>query len=164
MTTSAAVESALLDTNVLVYALDQESPFHSAARTLLLRAADTAWQERLCVTPQVLAEFFAVVTNPRRVRSPRSPEEALRALEQFIALPNLTVLAVPVDVVSRWVPLVRAHRLGASRVFDAQLAATIVANGVRRIYTFDRAHFECFAELEVITPQQAIASHDNPPP
>lgn len=153
MTTSAAAEYALLDTNVLVYALDKESDFHGASRTLLLRAADKSWPERLCTTPQVLAEFFAVVTNPRRVRHPRTPLEALAAIEQFTLLPNLCVLPIPVDVVLRWGALVREQQLSASRVFDAQLAATILANGVHRIYTFDHKHFECFAELEVLTPQ-----------
>ncbi len=152
MTTSAVADLALLDTNVLVYALDEQSAFHTAARKILLRACGSASQERLCVTPQVCAEFFAVVTNARRVQHPRTPTEALMAVEQFMALPNLSVLPVPVDVVSRWIALVRGHNLSASRVFDAQLAATALANGVNRVYTFDRAHFECFGDLEVVTP------------
>lgn len=59
---------------------------------------------------------------------------------------------MPGDVVARWLALVRVNRLAAARVFDAQLAATMLANGVRRIDTFDRAHFECFAGMEVATP------------
>lgn len=152
MTTVADANGALLDTNVLVYAFDKESPFHAASRTLVLRAADGAWHERLCTTPQVLAEFFAVVTNPRRVFHSRTPDEALAAVEYLTALPNLVLLPVPVDVVSRWISLVQVNQLAAARVFDAQLAATMLANGVRRIYTFDRAHFECFAGIEVATP------------
>jgi len=153
MSTAAAAELALLDTNLFVYAVDEESEFHAASRGLLLRAGDAAAQERLCAAPQVLAEFFAVVTSPRRVRNPRTPEEALSAVERFIALPNLAVLPVPVDLVPRWIALVRAHQLSASRVFDAQLAATMLANGVPRIYTYDRGHFECFPGIEVVTPQ-----------
>ncbi len=152
MPMSPVAESALLDTNVLVYAMDETSAFHAASRKVVLRACDTAAEERLCVTPQVLAELFAVVTNPKRVRRPRTSAEALIAVEQFLALPNLSVLPVPVDVVSRWIALARTHELSASRVFDAQLAATALANGVKRIYTYDRAHFACFNAIEIVTP------------
>ncbi len=152
MTVNPVADLALLDTNVLVYAMDETSAFHAASRKVVLRACDSTAQERLCVAPQVLAEFFAVVTNPKRVQRPRTPAEALMVVEQFLALPNLSVLPVPIDVVSRWIILVRERALNASRVFDAQLVATALANGVRRVYTYDRAHFECFNGIEVVTP------------
>jgi len=37
-------------------------------------------------------------------------------------------------------------------VFDLQLAATMLANGVQRIYTFNVADFEGFTELVILTP------------
>jgi len=153
MSTAAAAELGLLDTNVLVYAMDEESEFNASSRSLLLRAADGGPEERPCATPQVFAEFFAVVTSPRRVRSPRTPDEALKAIEQFIVLPSLAVLPVPVDLAPRWIALVRTHQLSAARVFGAQLVATMLANGGRRIYTFDQAHFEPFIDVEVVTPR-----------
>jgi hypothetical protein len=30
--------------------------------------------------------------------------------------------------------------------------AAMLGNGVRRIYTFNRTHFEAFPEIEVLTP------------
>lgn len=62
---------ALLDTNVLIDAFYKDSDHYPAARSLL----DLAQQEEpsLCVTPQVLAEFYAVVTHPKRVTHPKSP-------------------------------------------------------------------------------------------
>jgi len=161
MSSFAVTEPALLDTNILVYAVDAQSAYHAACRPLLLQAADNHSSEPLCVTPQVLAEFFAVVTNARRVRNPRAPDEAARAVDQIMTLPNLTVLPIPVDIFSRWVSLVRTHRLSGSRVFDAQLVATMLANGVRRIYTLDRAHFECFPDIEVVSPRLPPETGDN---
>jgi predicted nucleic acid-binding protein len=37
-------------------------------------------------------------------------------------------------------------------VFDLQIVATMQANGVQRIYTFNTADFEVFTELSVVTP------------
>jgi predicted nucleic acid-binding protein len=55
-------EYALVDTNVLVYAADKTSPFHQPAK--ILRDKGEVGKTSLCVCPQVLNEFFAVVTDP----------------------------------------------------------------------------------------------------
>ena len=143
-------ELALVDTNVLVYAFHRESEHHAACRTLLDQAQNG--QIVLCITSQVLAEFYAIVTDPRRVAVPRQPEEALRAIGAVLAMPGLTLLPVPGDVVTRWAALVRRHPVTGGAIFDAQLAATMLGHGVLRLYTFDRSHFERFEELEVLTP------------
>ena len=70
---------ALVDTNVLVYALYPESAHHAASRALLDKARTGSLP--LCVTHQTIAEFYAVVTNPRRVAVPRQPEEAIDVIE-----------------------------------------------------------------------------------
>ena len=59
MPTSA--DLALVDTNVLVYALFPEAPQHAAARALLDRAekADAG----LCVSLTVVSEFLSIVTR-----------------------------------------------------------------------------------------------------
>jgi hypothetical protein len=57
----------------------------------------------------VLAEFYAVVTNPRRVTEAKSPEAVLEAITHLIAMPGLTLLPSPLDLVSRWTALLREH-------------------------------------------------------
>jgi toxin-antitoxin system PIN domain toxin len=152
MTTSTSSGTlCLVDTNVIVHAHDQDSPHHGPAKRLLSRA--DAPDAALCVTPQILAEFFAVVTNPKRVARPRSPEDALSAIEWILQRPGVTLLPVPTDVVSRWIDLVRRFPVTRQRIFDLQLVATMLGNGVTRLYTFNRADFEHFPQIEVLTPQ-----------
>jgi predicted nucleic acid-binding protein len=88
-----SADRSLVDTNVLVYALFPAAPQHAASRALVESATDPA--AGLVVFPQMLAEFFAVVTNPRRVAVAKTAEEALQAIEQFLALPGLTLLPLP---------------------------------------------------------------------
>jgi toxin-antitoxin system PIN domain toxin len=143
-------ELAMVDTNVLVYAYYEDTPQYPAAFPLLDRAqeADAA----LCVSPQVLAEFYAVITNPRRVSAPFSSDEALAELEKIRALPGLTLLPVPLDMVDRWIALLREHAVTGRHIFDAQLVATMLGNGITRLYTFNRTDFERFPGIEVLTP------------
>jgi predicted nucleic acid-binding protein len=141
---------ALVDTNVLIYSPLEADSHHQASKSLMERAQDG--DANLCVAPPVLSEFFSAITNPRQVSSPYTAEEALTEIEAFISLPGLALLPVPADVVGRWTALVRQRPVIGPAVFDLQIAATMLGNGVRRIYTFNRADFERIPGLEVLTP------------
>lgn len=142
------VEPGIVDANVLVYALDADAPQHAAARALIEAARDAP--TTLFVTSQILCEFYSIVTNARRVLKPRSPSDALSAISGLLAF--LHVLPVPVHTVAGWLDLLRRHPLTGGDVFDLQIVATMQANGVQRIYTFNTADFEVFTELSVVTP------------
>ena len=90
---TSADDLVLVDTNVLIESLFDGAPHHAAAAALLERAQ--TGDVELCVLPQVLAEFYAVVVV---------------------------------------------------------LAASMLGNGVRRIYTFNRSDFVRFSEVEVLEP------------
>ena len=122
-----SVEPGIIDTNVLVYALDADAPQHAAARALLETArADTT--APLFVTSQILCEFYSIVTNPRRVPKPRSAAEAIAAISDLLAF--LQVLPVPAHAIDGLLDLLRRHPVTAGDVFDLQIVATMQANGV----------------------------------
>ena len=146
----AASEMVLLDTNVLVYALDEECPHHDRSRVVVERAANG--EGGYCISSQTLSEFFAVVTNPRRVKKPRSATEAVDAIETFLARPGITVLSVQPEVTTRWLALIRQAPVTGATVFDVQLAATALEAGVSKVCTFNAADFLRIKGIEVITP------------
>jgi uncharacterized protein len=142
------VEPGIVDTNVLIYALDTAAPQHAAARALLDAARTDA--TTLFVTSQILCEFYSVLTNPRRIARPRDAAEALSALSEMLAF--LHVLPIPASTIDRLLDLLRRHPVTGGDVFDLQIVATMQANGVERIYTFNTADFEAFPELSIVTP------------
>jgi toxin-antitoxin system PIN domain toxin len=144
-----SAEPGLIDANVLVYALDADAPQHAASRALL-EAARNDESTTLYVTSQVLCEFYSIVTNPRRVPTPRSPADALAAISSLLAF--LHVLPVPARAVEGWMDLLRQHPVIGGDVLDLQLVATMQANGVNRIYTFNTDDFEVFPGLGVVAP------------
>ena len=145
-----AADLALIDTNVIVYALYADAPQHKAALEILTKTVDP--DAGLCVAPQNLFELYAVVTNPRRVSVAFSIREAVELIEALLSRAGLTVLPVPPDVVLRCLELVRGSSVSGRRIFDAMLAATMHENGVRRIYTFNDADFSPFQGLHVLIP------------
>jgi hypothetical protein len=144
-----SVEPGLIDANVLVYAMDADAPQHVASRALLDTARDTSTV--LYVTSQILCEFYSIVTNARRVPKPRSPADALSAISGLLSF--LHVLPIPVRAVEEWLGLLRRRPVTGGDIFDLQIVATMKANGVQRIYTFNADDFEVFPELEVLIPR-----------
>jgi len=143
-----SVEPGIVDANVLVYALDAEAPQHLASRQLLDEGRSGA--ATLYVTSQILCEFYSVVTNPRRVAKPRTAADAMAAIAGLLSF--LHVLPIPARAVEGWLDLLRRRPVTGGDVFDLQLAATMLANGVQRIYTFNTTDFEAFPELVISTP------------
>ena len=148
---STAEPLALLDTNVLVYAADAASEFHTDAKRLRDQGIEGTLP--LAVSPQVLMEFFAVITNPRRVEHPRSPEEARIEVEKYLHATTIRKIHPGTDITERVLALLQAHpEITRQQIFDCHLAATMLTNRVTRIYTYNADDFRHFAGIEVLTP------------
>lgn len=141
-------EPGIVDANVLVYAMDADALQHMPSRNLLEAARVSS--TTLYVTSQILCEFYSIVTNGRRVRKPRTAEEALNAIAGLLAF--LHVLPIPARAVEGWLDLLRRHPVTGGEVFDLQIIAAMQANGIHRIYTFNSDDFKVFPELAVLTP------------
>jgi predicted nucleic acid-binding protein len=132
-------DRSVVDTNVLVYAHLTASPQHADSLALVDRAKDPA--AGLCVFPQMVTEFFAIVTNPKRVTTPMDCPTALTAVDKLLAYPGLAVLPVPADLVSRVMALLRAAPVTGPKVFDYQIAAAMLQAGISTPYTYNTTDF-----------------------
>jgi len=70
----------------------------------------------------------------------------------MLALPGLQVLPTPARAVARWMELLKRRPVVGGDVFDLQIVATMQANGIERIYTFNTDDFTVFPELVVLRP------------
>ena len=147
--TTMPVEPGVVDTNILVYALDADAPQHGSARALLEAARSDA-STVLFVTSQILCEFYSIVTNPRRVSKPRTSIEAVNAISSLLGF--LHVLPVPASAVDGLLDLLRRNPVTGGEVFDLQIVAAMQANGIQRIYTSNVADFAVFSELSIVIP------------
>ncbi|MCM0021496.1 MAG: PIN domain-containing protein [Tagaea sp.] len=135
-----------IDTNVLVFATIRESPNRDLALRLLSRARETT---TLAVTSQILREYIAVTTHPRFAPQPLEPAVALEDIAAFRA--NFVTLQENAEAADILVSLVRRHRIVGRLVHDANIAATMLANGVTRILTDNVADFRRFApDIETV--------------
>ena len=140
----------VVDTNVLVYAADEDSPLHARCREQLeqWRRQPGAWY----VTWGILYEFLRVTTHQRVMRRPWSGQDAWRFVAALLASPGLDVL-VPTDrhpAVAEQV-FMEVPQLVGNLVHDAHTAVLMREHGVRRIVTRD-TDFHRFPFLAPVDP------------
>lgn len=140
------------DANVLVYAVNEPAPQHSASDTLV-RAA-LAGRIPLELVPQVLLEFFSTITNPRRVSRALSSTDAwlqIGALRGSCRM--LDVLPRAFDILGQ---LLATRRPRGYEVFDLFLAAQMLSHGVATLCTYNVRDFAGISGIEAITPEEAL--------
>jgi uncharacterized protein len=140
----------VVDTNVLVYAHMRDSVHHADASSLVEHAKDARSELRLF--PQMMAEFYATVTNPRRVTAVMSPAEALVVLDDLLSFPGFQLLGLPSDDVTRWIRLLKAHPVRGQDVYDYQIAAAMEAHGIRTIRNYNLDDFRDFPHINALKP------------
>jgi predicted nucleic acid-binding protein len=147
MTTSKV---CLLDTNVLVYAADKNSPFFEGSRKLI--ESGFAGEIDLCISPQTISEFFAVITDSKRVENPRTQKEAITEIKKYLQSKRILKIYPGPETSNTMVDLLERYPVKKQEIFDLQLVATMLSNRVKRIFTFNREDFLKFADIEVVEP------------
>jgi toxin-antitoxin system PIN domain toxin len=140
----------VVDTNILVYAADADSPWHASSREWLehQRGRPDAWY----TTWPILYEFMRVTTHPRVMRCPWSAPHAWGFIAALLASPGLGVL-VPTERHADVAAQVIAELpwLAGNLLHDAHTAILMREHGIRRICTRD-TDFHRFVFLEVVDP------------
>ena len=142
----------VVDTNVLVYAADKDSPFHAACRDWLERQRKRA--DAWYTTWAILYEFLRVTTHPRVMRRPWNVSAAWGFVAALLASPGLSVLTSTPrhpDVAAQ--VIAELPHLAGNLLHDAHTAILMREHGIRRVCTRD-TDFHRFPFLEVIDPLQ----------
>lgn len=146
---------ALMDTNVLIYADQRKNKHHQAAKSL--RDRGQRGEVSLCISPQVLSEFYAFMTRTdgRGLGKPLPPSEAAEEIRKYLESEHIPMIC---PTPGTW-PLIldsllKQRPVSGLDIHDLHLAATMLSNGVKRIYTFNTKDFEPLSDIEVLIPPE----------
>ena len=138
-----------VDTNILVYAHREDSPFHSSAARCITALAEgsAAW----AIPWPCVHEFIAIVTHPRIYRPPTPMVAACDQVEAWMESPSLTLLP---EADGYWTQLrsaaLTAQAIGP-RVHDARIVVICRHHNVRELWSADR-DFGRFPDIQVTNP------------
>lgn len=139
-------DPSFVDTNVLVYLFDSDAP----ARQAIARDLVDNHAAKFVLSPQVLGEFFVVVT--RKLDKPLSPERGLEAVDKLC---HFRVRPVNAQLARQAVRRSVSSRLS---YWDALIVETALDAGAVTLLTEDLQHGQEFAGMRVVNPFRQLAA------
>ncbi len=140
----------LLDTNILVHAYNDASPYQKKASKIMQKAV--TGEIKACLTSQVLYEFFAVITNSKRVEHPIMAKEAANLCVDLWESPEIEKVNPTMLAPDEVFKLVKQLNLSRGRVFDCVLAITAKENKIETIFTENIDDFRIYNFLKCVNP------------
>lgn len=138
-----------VDTNVLLYAFNVTSPHNAVAKKTLETLLSQ--QEDVAFTDIVMFEFIAQATSINRPGPSPTAGQAIAQLENWLTSKSAKVIrSKPGDFKTFARLCVESGRSGQN-IFDLQVAAICIDNGVTEFVTGDKG-FEKFTELRIRNP------------
>ena len=143
-------EAIFLDTNILVYAVEEDNPLHEKAAALINRV--NAGALLICLSPQIIGELYSTITNPRKIVKTCPPDEAVDITRSIWEMDTVLKIFPKRETVELTLDLVKRYQLKSLDFFDAQIVATMLDNGVTTIYTVNEQDFAIFEEIKAVNP------------
>lgn len=134
-------EAIFIDTNILIYATNDESPFQAQSLGLINRMMKDG---RACViSPQIIREYLVVFTRELLPNDP-ARAAALSNIEKFLEV--FTLLEENQQTVARLTALVADGKSGGKQIHDANIVAVMLVHGVKRIATHNLDDFRPYTQ------------------
>jgi predicted nucleic acid-binding protein len=140
-TESGVPDRAFLDTNVLVYAVDDAEPEKRAAARRLLGSADYG---QFVLSTQILSEFYVTVT--RKLARPIAEDVAEATVELLGQLP---MVAIDPRLVADAIGLSRSAQLS---YWDGLVVAAATRGGCRLLLSEDLNNGQAIGSVRVENP------------
>ena len=138
----------IVDANVLIFAVDKDSPSHARARSWVEQAFSA--DELIGLPWNVLLAFIRIVTRQGILRQALGIEAALGCVEAWVAQPVARVVIPTPAHFGVLAALLRDVGTAGNLTTDAHIAALAIEHGAR-ICSADR-DFRRFPGIELINP------------
>lgn len=133
----------LIDSNILIYSLNQASPKHLAAQAFLQS------QKQLIFAQQNIFETLRILTHSK-FPNPFPTAEAIDAIRTITH--QATIISPTLETNDLALELIQKYQIKGTEVFDAYLVATAINNGIKKIATDNIQDLRKYSEITVSNP------------
>ncbi len=128
----------VVDTNILIYALDESSIFHVKASAILQDENNL-----LFTTSKNISEYFAVCSK-------LGVDEG-KVLGFYEDLTHNIIFLFPNEhSLQHFQVLLKKYKPKGNRVYDIEIVSIMLANNIKRVATFNVDDFKNIDEIEII--------------
>ncbi len=128
-----------LDTNILLYAANEDAPEHRVCRELLEKVVSDP--EDWIIADQVFLELYRALRNPKVMSHPLSADDGVRHLSILREEMGVMHCGYSPECWSDLMKRLRRDDFPARRTHDAVLAGTLLGHGVKTFYTRNTKDF-----------------------
>lgn len=139
----------LVDTNIFLRIADPKAEKSNLALDALEKLANNG--HALCISSQIIAEFWAVATRPPAVNGLGFDTKTVRAtIDEMLS--QFPLLYETRTVFLRWLRLVSDHNISGKRVHDLKLIALMLEENISHLLTFNPRDFRGIDGITIIDP------------
>lgn len=132
------MNKVLVDTNILVYSIDEDSQFYNQSRELILNP-----DIELFTTSKNISEFLSVVT--RIPNNSISIEEALKSVDAFTSM--IKLLYPNEESFLEFEELLLKYKPTGIKIHDFEIVSIAIVNDINTIATLNKKDFEIIKEI-----------------
>lgn len=138
---------SLIDSNILIYAYNQISPFHKEASQFL---ESRLKKGEVVFSIQNLYEAYTVFTG--QLDNPLSPKQAIEIIRYYYINPKVTILYPSRLSAMVSLDLLQKRKVAGNLAFDMVIVGQMIENKIKVIYTKNVRDFSGIREIKVIDP------------
>ena len=138
-------DKLFVDTNILVYLANSSSPFH---KDVLKSFQQLSNSHQLFISGQVLREYAVIMTHPKIVEHPLTPDEVVEDIRKWKRI--LSVVDETELVNETLLMLLKKYQLKGKRIHDANIVATMLTYSISSLFTMDKSDFKKFDEISTL--------------
>jgi len=148
METTADNRRVFIDTNILIYASINKSPFYQPAQNALRNLEQE--EAELVISRQVLREYLASMSRPNTLTKELPRTSIIQDIRTFEE--DFTVLNDGPEVTAKLLELAESIDVSGKQIHDANIAATMLVNDVFELLTHNVSDFKRFRQYIKVSP------------
>ena len=142
-----------IDTNILLYAINTDSPYHLAAFNYL---SSIAKRDDVLISEFVLAEFYQLLRNPVAFPKALDNEAACEVIASYRSHPHWQTVGFPPESTplhdTLWKKVATTPNFARRRFFDLRIALILQSFGVTEFATANTKDFQDLGFQKVWNP------------
>ena len=143
-----------IDSNILIYAHNRASPYYNEAKQIIHASIE---EDLLGISEISLREFYAVITDGRKVDKPFTPASASILLKNYFQSKRVVVCQLTSEVWEKAFEYMVRYKVSRYDLDDLLIALTLWLKGTGTIYTRNTKDFTKFGFIEPINPFSPLA-------
>ena len=137
-----------IDTNILLYAQNEDCPEHGAARAFIEECGS---RDGVAICDLVLVELYQLLRNRAVLKSPLNAPDAAMVCMKWRDNPRWAVIESAPVMEKVWI-IAQRPDIARRAIFDARIALTLRHHGITEFATRNTRDFEGFGFTHLINP------------